>query len=302
MGKAAELLDLDWVTKETLTGDWTKTYKIDQNAPLEFRLIDNRVIMNHLQKTLKSDSSISAEYDKNLEFIQTLRSIKLWLKLDECVLPMTLHDVYTTFTKNLKDDSFDDQLFNCNEVSFLGPLGPFKNVSLIQCLNDRMIGKFLFESSLKSKIPSRNLRVRTNEDILVTHGEREELQSRVQIKQITNSGILFSSLDGMTIDQFSRSEELKFHINTKSISQFTKNNFRMPLNLEKNFFYCEDGINYFKVQESKIKRTLSYKSDETNEFFLFVRYCDMKESEVPREFMNFTQNLEKYFQYFLKSA
>ena len=215
---------------------------------------------------------------------------------------MSLYDVYTTFTKNLKDDSFDDQLFNSNEVSFIGPLGPFKNISLVECLNDRMVGKFLFDSSLKSKIPSRNLRVRTNEDILVTHGANEELQNRVRIKQITNNGILFSSFDGDVIDQFSKTEDLKFHLNTKSILQFTKNNFRMPLQVEKNFFYCEDGIHYFKVQESKIKRSLSYRSNDTNEFFMFVRYCDMKESDTPEVFGEFTKGLEQYFQYFLRSA
>lgn len=298
--KADNLKKLDWATTETLSGDWNKTYKIDQNAPFEFKMIDNHLIMKHIKKSIKNNKNFQEQHSKNLEFMNTLSDIKIWLKLDDSVIPMSLLDVYHTFTKNLKDSSFEDQLYNCNEVSFVGPTGPFKELPLVQCLNDRLVDKFLFESSLKSKIPARNTRVRTQGDILVTHGEKLELQNRIQIRQITNNGILFSSKDGMAIDTFSRSEILKFHINTESIKEFTDNNFKATQDLNKNFFYSEDDLKYFYIEESKIKKSLSYKSDETNEFFLFIRYCDMLESEVPTIFCDFTKKLEDYFQYSLR--
>ena len=302
MMKAAKLQGLDWATTETLTGDWSKTYKLDQNAPFEFKIIDNHLIMKHIKNTIKNNNEVQKQHNENLDFLNTLSSIKIWLKLEGSVMPMTLLDVYHTFTKHLKDSSFDDQLYNCSSISFMGPMGPFKEIPLVQCLNDRLIDKFLFNYSLKSKIPARNLRVRTHGDILVTHGTQQEFQNRVQIKQITNSGILFSCTDGMVVDNFSQSDMLKFHINTEELKKFTDNNFRMPLTPQKDFFYSEDDLKYFYIEESKIKKSLSYKSDETNEFFLFIRYCDMLESDVPAIFMDFTKKLEGYFQYFVKTA
>lgn len=296
----AQLKELDWPMQDTLDGEWNKSYKIDQNAPFEFKIVDNHMLMKNIQKRLKADSSLQAKYSENLEFIITLKAIKIWLKLDGSVIPMNLLDVYTCFTKHLKDSSFDDQLYNCNSVSFMGPMGPFKEIPLVQCLNDKLIGKFLFESSLKSKIPARNLRVRTSGDVLVTHGENHELQNRVQMKQITKNGILFSCRDGMVVDNFSRSEILKFHINTEKLKNFTDNNLKMQLSSKTDFFYSEDDLRYFYVDETKIKRSLSYKSDETNEFFLFIRYCDMQESDIPSVFIEFTKKVENYFQFFLK--
>lgn len=298
--RAKKMSELDWPMEDTLNGEWNKTYKIDQNAPFEFKIIDNHILMRNLQKRLKGDSTLQAKYSENLDFINTLKSISIWLKLDGSVIPMTLLDVYTCFTKHLKDSSFDDQLYNCNSISFMGPMGPFKELPLVQCLNDKLIGKFLFESCLKSKIPARNLRVRTQGDIMVTHGENHELQNRLQMRQITKNGILFSCTDGMIVDNFSRSEVLKFHINTEELKKFTDNDLRSSQIAVPDFFYSEDELRYFYIDQSKVKRSLSYKSDETNEFFMFIRYCDMMESDIPSIFIEFTDKVENYFKYFLK--
>ena len=75
----------------------------------------------------------------------------------------------------------------------------------------------------------------------------------------------------MIVDNFSRSEVLKFHINTEELKKFTDNDLRSTQkDVVPDYFYSEDELRYFYIDQSKVKRSLSYKSDETNEFFMFI--------------------------------
>jgi len=62
-------------------------------------------------------------------------------------------------------------------------------------------------------------------------------------------------------------------------------------------YYSDDDLRYFFIEEKKIQKNLSFRSDETNEFFLFCRYHDMLESDVPGIFSEFVTKLEDYFKY-----
>lgn len=292
----------NWAIDDIAAGNWNRLYKFEENAPLSFKVIDNGIFVRNIQTELKKNSEFTGQYEKHLDFLGSLSEIKIWLKTEGHVVPMSLVDIYHSFVRNLRDDSFDDQLYNCSLISFMGPLGPFKEIPLVECLNDRMIEKFLFNSSVKSKIPTRKLRVRTSGHIMVSHGENFERKNNIQIKQITDTGVLFSSKDGFIIDDFSKSNTLKFHINTTNLQNFTQNNLKFTGEKTEEFFYSDDDLRYFFVDEGKVKRSLSYKSEQTNEFFLFIRYQDMMESDVPSVFRAFTEKANDYFLNFTQAA
>ncbi len=302
MGKALKSSKSNWTVDDIAAGNWNRLYKFDENTPLMFKVIDNSVFVQNIQNELKKCSKFNGLYETHLSFLDSLAEVKIWVKTEGHVVPMTLLDIYHSFAKNLRDESFDDQLYNYSLISFMGALGPFKEIPLIECLNDRMIEKFLFNSSVKSKIPTRKLRVRTSGKILVSHGENFESRDNIQIKQITDTGILFSSTDGFAIDSFAKSNVLKFHVNTSHLKNFTESDFKSSKKMTDDFFYSDDELRYFFVEEEKVKRSLSFKSEQTNEFFLFVRYHDMLESDVPNVFREFTEKANTYFQHFTKAA
>jgi hypothetical protein len=287
-----------WPFQDIANGDWNKVYKIDQNAPFSFKMMDNHVFMQNIQQELKTNSEFKEVFSDRLGFLAELKATDVWLKVDEDIFPMKLIDVYTSFVKNLKDQSFDDQLFNCNEISFIGPMGPFKVIPLAECLNESILDKFIFNSLLKAKLPSRRMRILTSGPVGVVHGQEMDQFDEVEIKQITDNGILFSSKNAMVVNDFSNSDLLKFHIDTRQLKKFVDNNLRMPLELKDNFFYSEDDLRYFFIEEVKVKRNLSYKSGEEDEFFLFCRFSDMLESDVPNIFLEFTEKVDRYFKHF----
>lgn len=286
----------DWKMKDLLAGEWNKTYKIDGNTPLSFKMMDNSIMTKEIQKSLKASDESYANFQKQLGFIDRQKQTKLWVKIDGNIINMTLLDVYNTFLAYLKDKSYEDQLFNVNEVSFLGPLGPFTSIPLVQCINYRIINQFIYSSILTNKIPMRKMRILTEGKVLVTYGQNLDQVTELNVKQITDTGILFSSHDEYAIDDFGKCEILKFHVNTDAIKKFTDNKFRSEQKIE-DLYYSEDDLRYFFIEEKQIQRSLSYRSDETNEFFLFCRYHDMLESDVPNVFSEFMEKLEDYFKY-----
>lgn len=290
----------DWKLSDVISGDCNKLYKIDQNTPLYFKLMDNTSLTKNIREKLKSNPEFSALFNEQLEFITRQKNQELWVKLDEQIIKMTLLDLYHAFLRSLKDKSYEDQLFNVNDVSFMGPLGPFSQMPLIQCLNDRLINKFIFSHIIQNKLPARNMRLITEGEVIVSYGKQMDLVSKLNVKQITDTGILFSTQDEYVIEDMSKSEVVQFYMTSEHIQKFADNNFQSK-HVVKDLFYTEDELRYFYVEESKLQRGLSYRSDETNEFFLFVRYFDMLESDIPNVFMGVMEKLKDYFKFLANS-
>ena len=162
---------LSWPIRDVLTGSWNKEYKFDQNAPFSFKLVDSHIFMNNLRFELKKSEELNELYSHHLDFMAQIQSTKIWLKINDNIMHISLTDVYNSFINNLKSREFEDQLFNCNEVSFVGPMGPFKHIPLIQCINKNVLDKFVLHNVLKSKLPTRSLRVITKGHLVVSHGE-----------------------------------------------------------------------------------------------------------------------------------
>lgn len=288
--------ELSWVLKDLVDGKWNQLYKIDKNAPFYFKFNDNQKIIKNLQIKIKEDANIKQLFNYQHVFGDELKKVKLWIKSEDSIIQMNMLDIYTGLLKHLRDSSFEDQLFNSNEVSFIGPLGPFKHMSLIECLNDELIEKFIFSQIIKNKLPSRKLRIHTNGKIRVEFGEDFDTYANIEIKQITDSGILFSSKDDLLLETISKSEFVKFYIDTRMMNTFLENNMKMPKSVTEEFFFTKDDLRYFFIEEKNIVKSLSYKSGLNNEVFLFCRYHHMLESDVPNIFHEFTQKVKEYFQ------
>ncbi len=288
--------ELSWPLKDLVNGKWNKVYKIDKNAPFYFKFNDNHKIIKNLQTRLKENDEAKKLFSYQHIFGDELKKIKLWLKSEENIIQMSMYDIYSGLLKHLKDHSYEDQLFNSNEVSFIGPLGPFKHMALIECLNDELIDKFIFSQIIKNKLPSRKLRIHTRGKVRIEFGEEFDTFANIEIKQITDSGILFSSKDDLLLETVSKSQFIKFFVDTRMMNQFLENNLEMPNDANEDFFFTKDHLRYFFIEEVNVVKSLSYKSGVTNEVFLFCRYHHMLESDVPNIFHEFTQKVKDYFQ------
>ena len=287
--------ELIWPLDDVVHGKWNQSYKISDNAPFYFKFNDNQKIIQKIQNKLKTSQEYKELFKHQLKFSKDIKQTKVWIQQGEKILPMNLEDVYNAFTIFLKNGDYEDQLFNTSDVSFIGPMGPFKSIALIQCLNEELIEKFIFSYLVSNKLPLRKLRIHTEGNIKLQCGNDLNINTMVNIKQITDSGILFSSHEDLLLEALSQGEIAKFYIDTRSLKEFMGNEFICETDKGNNFFYTDDELRYFFIEEKNIVKTLSYKSAETNEVFLFCRYPHMLESDVSRIFMEFTSKLKAYF-------
>jgi len=286
---------LRWPLNDIATGKWNKFYKIIENAPFYFKIQDQSQIIKNIQNELKTNKEFETLYNYQLHFSESLSKTKIWTRNEDLIIPMTLLDVYHALVRHLRDQSFEDQLFNCNEVSFIGPMGPYKEMPLVQCLNEDIIDKLIFEQLVKNKLPARNMRIHTQASVYMECGKNFEDKCDINLRQITNTGLLFSSKNDFLLDMITHGEYLKIFMDTRNLNQIMNPEFDKNKDAQNNFFYTKDELRYFFIKESSVIKSLSYKSGETNEIFLFCRFHDIVESDVASSFKIFLEKMKLYF-------
>ena len=274
----------------------SQSFKLDQFATFSFKLSDNASLINTLKELSKSDPKVKENLDHYLSANQDMNNTPIWLKLeDESILNLTLRDVYQFFVKYLKNTENEDHFFNCYEVSFLGPLGPYQHVSLVECINEELLSKYLLEQLIKNKIPTRSLRIRTNQLVGITFGKEQKLRSELYLKQITDSGLLFETDDEFFINNMESGEFLKFYMDTSHLQGYLQQNFEQASDLKEKFFYTKDEMKHFSIEQSKVVRSLGYKSSLDNKFHLFCRYQHILEDQMTSPFVEFSSRLKEFF-------
>lgn len=274
----------------------SQSFKLDQFATFNFKLSDNSSLIDSLRQLSKSDPKIKQNLDHYLSANQDMSNTPIWLKLeDESILNLTLKDVYQFFVKYLKSSENEDHFFNCYEVSFLGPLGPYQHISLVECINEELLNKYLLEQLMKNKLPARSLRIRTNQLVGVTFGKEQKLRSEIYLKQITDSGLLFETKDEFFMNNMESGEFLKFYLDTSNLQKYLQQDFKQDSDLKEKFFYTRDELKHFSIEQSKVVKTLGYKSSIDNHFNLFCRYQHILEDQMTSPFVEFSGRLKDFF-------
>ena len=285
---------LSWPIVDLVEGKWNSSYKLDKNAPFELKLNDNHLLIKHMKNFLKENEELKKIFNYQKQFVDELKNTNIWVKQEEQIIKMNLNDLYLSFSKFLKDSSFEDQLYNCNLVSVVGPLGPFKELTLISLLNDELVKKYVLSQVLGNKLPMRKLRIHTSGKVRIEYGQEFDHLANLEIKQITDSGILFSTNDDLLLNTIEKSQFVKFFLDTRLLNDFTNNNFKMEEDWGEEFFYTKETLRYFLIEQVNIVKSLSYKSATTNEVYLFCRYHHMLESDVPNIFFDFVNKVENH--------
>ena len=262
---------------DLITGNISYKHQLAPSAPLFLKLNDNLHLLRKIQSEMKCDKIYKAAVTSLNKELLEFKEKKLWLKINNDIITMNLYDVYKGFLTHLRYHTYKDELFNFNNVSFLGPLGPFKSMTLISCLNSEICEKFIFQALITNKLPLRCLRIHASGGLRVHFGTKMAQEDVMNLKQITSSGLLFSTKSEDLISDMALGEYLKVFMSSKALKSFS-NSESLPSDYEQ-FFNTKDTS--FYIHQSAILKSLSYQSTETNEVFFFCRYKDIKDSDIP---------------------
>lgn len=267
-------------------------FELLHNLPLNLHWADSRILIEKVKQKLKyGEELFYNEKQFATEVIQSLKKVPIWLKNGDYVIPMTIFDVYSSLGQYIKKEAMEDELFNSQEISFIAPTGPFKQMPMINCINEQTLNIFIHWMVMTNKLPQRDFRIITKGHVATEFKQGiEKNMNLLKVDQITDSGILLSSKNELLLDTMEKAEELKVFFNTEKIFKAVQSDTQ---NRNEDFFFSNDKLHYFKIKQKKIIKKLKYNSHHSGEFFLFCRYFDMTESEVPELMKKFTGDTKK---------
>ena len=268
--------------------DLTKKIKLNNNYPLSLQWSNDSILTKKIKNLLKETDNKDQLDQLNCE-LEKLKYVPLWLKLDESVLKLSAHDIYHTMCMHFRNGEFEDQLFNAQSVSFVSPAGPFKDLSIVDCIHEDTLQAFILSYVLQNNLPQRSFRLDTKGEALLSYGEFNERNLRVNVNQLTDSGILFSSDNYDLLEVIDDAQYFKFQMTTKNLDNYFDEN----SSLNEDLFFSNNITEAFTVDSTKLTKSLKYDSGETGKFYLFCRYVDIKGGEHGGKFKSFVENFKQ---------
>lgn len=279
---------------ENFTPD--KKLFINSSFPISLHWINNSFLCSKIKKLIKiSDHKISKEISILEIKLEKLKKVKFWLKVEKTIIPMTAFDMYNSMSINLKNGSFENELFNCQHISFVSPAGPFKDFTLVECINDQTLESFLYLKVLRNQLAQRNFRLNVHGTAKVYFGEFHEESTNLNLEQITESGILFSSECDFFQEHLDHQYLLKFQMTSEHIKKYFDGPQKEPI---KDPFKSDNNFDFYMIEQNKVVKSLKYDSVNSGKLYLFCRFSHMQKSEIPNDLKAFVEEYKNI----LKSA
>lgn len=230
-----------------------------------------------IKKEIKLENSyFNLAYKKLNKQLDQLKNINIWLKVNSNIIPMTAYDLYETLFNHLKTANFEDQLFNSQNISFISPAGPYKSLTLVECIHKETFDKFLSVKTVQNKLAQRCFRLNASGKIKTYYGDFFQEESSLDLEQITESGLLFSSSDEKLLELVEEQYQLKFQMSIKYLDYYFD---QQACEIPENPFCSESSLEFFTMNQKDISKNLKFDSAMTGKFYLFCRFEKIIEKE-----------------------
>jgi hypothetical protein len=262
--------------------------KPHKNLPFWVHWADHSQEIKSIQKMIK-DGEVPKSVEACMSFIESLKQKFWWIKTEVGRLPVSIFSLYESAVKNTQSGDFEDQLYNVTEISETGPMGPYEEVCLIEKLSEQYFQAMVYYKLLKNSLPARRKRFICNQKILVKYGKGYETDVFMRLVQITPVGLLFKVKDELFFDKAVEEPLLKLYFNTNHFHAFINDNYHDLSHLKDKLFYTNNDLNYHLVATEDIKGSLQFDPLVKGEYFVFIRFYDIQESEIDFVFKEFWQ-------------
>lgn len=253
-----------------------KTLSLSDNDNLSFHWADFAESCEIFKERMQTNKN--GVYEKLLSKLEGYKKTDVWVKGRQRVHTLNLYTIYDCLVLNKKIPEIDKGKEDVVEVSFMGPGGPYKKISLGECLNADSYSQFVFHRLLTEQIPMRDFRLRCKGSIACNYHHVYSRSLILEITQLTSEGILFISQDKNIKKKMAQTDEIKLLID---IDVF-KEGLKMSLNeIKNNFskndqpFYTQDDRCEYKLATKDIQFFEGYDSQAKGITYIFCRFEDI---------------------------
>ncbi len=273
---------------------FSKTLTPNSKFPIWIHWSNDPYLTNKVREGVKN-GQMKSQFDQLSQQLDNLKSVPLWLKLEDSILKLSAFDLYHTLCLHFRNGQFEDQLFNCQEISFVSPTGPFKELTIVDCIHSKTIESFIYKNLLQNNLAQRAFRVFTKGSAKLSFGEFQEHSLDIAVEQLTDHGVLFSSDDFKLLEVIDDEQFFKIQMTLKNLKNYFDET--SDFDPEKSdLFYSKNLTESFRVNSTHLLKSLKYDSNETGKFFLFCRYKDMVGSDHGKELGSFVETIKSKVQ------
>jgi hypothetical protein len=267
-----------------------KPIRVNPSYPISFHWMNEPKICSKIKKEINTENTkLNLEFKMLNKQVNQLREVKLWLKVNDNIISLTAYDLYESLFSHVRSGKFEDQLFNAQDISFLSPAGPFKCLTLIECINQDTFDKFLYVKTIQNKLGQRSFRLNTAGKVTVYYGDFFQENSQVKLEQITDTGFLFSSKDETLLEVIEDQFQFKFQMDIK----FLDNYFDKNTEKSDDPFFTTNSFNSFTISQNDITTNLKYDSALSGKYFIYCRFGQIKEKEYSNSIRNFVKKFKE---------
>jgi hypothetical protein len=283
-----------------------KSHSLSKKDDLNFHWSDFAETCELYKKFLKKNKY--KIYDGLMNSLEAFKNTDVWIKGEDHVHTLNLYTVYDVLVSSKKLPHLNKGKEDKVEISFMGPGGPFKKLTLGECVNEDTYSQFVFHRVLTGQLPFRDFRLRCKGKVLCYYDNLVEKSVVLEVSQLTSEGILFVSREKNLEKKLQKTSELRPLIDIK-IFKDALNSSLMEMgnqfsNHSKELFFTQDDRSQYTIDPSKLKFFKGYDSEAKGIDYIFCKFEDIKGHNDLLEgiLKDFTNEMKEQISFELKKA
>jgi hypothetical protein len=201
-----------------LTDTLRKDFALCDTGNIVFHWADFFETCDLMKEKLESGRGLLADFKHRDFALKNLKLLPVWLKTDKKVYHTTVFDLYESYIFNPRSVLSGLDLMFPLEISFISSTGPFRGMSVADCLNISTFRDFVIISLLQERLPRRNYRIRLKSKILLEYGPNFEQAELVALEQLSINGILLSVDSEVYLRKIQNIDSVRFLVNFRSLA------------------------------------------------------------------------------------
>jgi hypothetical protein len=257
----------------------------------------------HIKHCLESNPDLMSDFQQREDTLLKLKLVPVWIKTESKIFQTTIYDFYERSIVNRSKLLSGINPFSPTAISFISGTGPFKKMSITDCLNKNIYRDFVIISLLKGRLPMRDYRIRLKSKILIEFGQDFRHSELIALEQMSLKGILLSMDLKAFQNHFRSYESFRLLLNYRSLnlaSGMGLSDFRTHLSQYAfNLLYSSLSSDSINCEVRDFSSQYSFDSAKNQRAYIFLSYERLVINNpecvnIMKQFVEQTQEFVRY--------
>jgi hypothetical protein len=274
-----------------------KQHFFSRNNNIGFHWADfNETCQIYMQYLKKNKLGVR---DKLLDQVNHFKATDVWIKADNRVVTLNLYQIYDCLVAARPIPIIEKGKEDYVELSFMGPGGLFRKMTLGHCFNEDSYSQFVFHRLLNGDLPMRDFRLRIHGKILCYYDQIFKRSCTIEVSQITSEGLLFVSHEKNLQNKIKHASSFRPLIDLslfrKALGHSMVDMANMFSNANEDLLFTQDDRCEYQIDPRDLKFYKGYDSEAKGVDYIFCRFEDIKgNNDLLEEILkSFTEYLKK---------